>query len=762
MTKYFVSSIMSLWVSCLSVLAQTESRFGYENLTLVSKGPGFDLYVGKIPEREEPDVLVVHKADFGQRINVAVKGAYTSHVYTPEFLSELSRSEYIRSRFRIKRPTQDGVLFKNGTPLQLKHYASGFQRTDLTPGTLQKPLFIGRVENQPKVRMTHATSRTLELTGAIYADGSVFNVSERCIAIYTEEARSYGQALSACGGGSPAGHPLAYLGMLNSEKLYQEKSFALYRAQRNAKERTYFTIVHTTTDDEPLLQFDQIEKGVYRVDKSFEDKLFRIETFSENIVGNRVAIAHFVKGAENPVDPSLANFWTRIRLYPEGPVRRHFTNFTALTLPINTKREWIEHNREVVAAAERKMNDPARNLTIKEKQAVLAAARKSTAQRFGYLWKPDDYWKPFRDHYAAKAGRPLHKVTVQYYFDGEFKAGSTGDGALFVWPMFKYIENITDKCPHKIRANFVLGEIITTSTTVDGAGNAVAPTREVGRRKVKIPHRFAKAYSKHFDKITRYQKKIGTAYTVDSIISMYTGMGNAKRRTANLAEPMWGVDWVFKNEACDSPIVEQLGENLARAADGRPSIQSAQVSFNGKPLTVSGKRKFLPAKLLYHGLDEGRVPTYTYASQGSHWSPGAISKVIERGQIDYGKTHETSMGATLPLPVNIVIDSPPHKSLSAIRVRPIGGSGVWSGVFRDFQYADAGTSQWLSIKSILKSAPYVRYFECEYGDGGIFAYWHDSVPPVLSPTSLLAADPNHPYLQIKPHRNACPASIASQ
>lgn len=762
MIKYSVGILISLGVLCSPVLSQTESKFGYENLTLVSGGNGFDLYEGRVSGEEKPHILVVHKATFGDRIMVAVKGTSSPYVYSPKFLSELTRIEYIRSRFRVKRTMQDQKLFKNGSPIQLKHYASGFERNDLSSDSPQEPLFWGSVENQPKVRLTHATSKTLELTGRIYADETVFDVSQRCIAIYSKEGHAHGRALSACGGGSPLGHPLAYLGMLTSQKLYEESSFALYRAQRNANERTYFIIVHTTADDEPLLQIETLGKGKYRVAKSFEDKLFGIKAFSENVVGTRVGIGHIVKGAENPKDPSRPNFWTEIRIFHGGPIKRQFVEFTDLTLPRNTKREWIERNRELVAADVRRKNDAARNLSDKEKEAALAEARKTTAQRYGYVWKPDDYWEPFRDYYFSKAGRTLHRVTVQYYFDGEFDAGSKADGALFVWPMFRYIENLTDKCPHKIGADYVLGEIVTTSTTVDGAGNAVSPTREVGRRKVKIPRRFSKAYFKHFDRFEKYQKKIGTSYTVDSIISMYTGRGNAKRRAANMAEPMWGVNWVFKNEACDSPIIEQLGENLARAADGRRSIQSAQVSFNGAPLGGDRDQGAVPAKLLFHGFDKNRLPTYNYASQGFSWSPGAISEIVRRGEVDYGKTYENHLGSVFPLPINIVVENAPHKSLRSVRVRPIGTARTWGSMFADFQFDDVGSSQWLSIRSIMQDASKVRYFECEYRDGGTLAYWYDPVPGVLSESALRAADPNHPYLKIGPRREACPESVAGK
>ncbi|MBX3705544.1 MAG: hypothetical protein KF911_02840 [Pseudomonadales bacterium] len=263
---------------------------------------------------------------------------------------------------------------------------------------------------------------------------------------------------------------------------------------------------------------------------------------------------------------------------------------------------------QIVSEAQRINNDPARNprLTLAGLQAENAAIsgeslRRSADYRAGHavasgrqpgiVYRLDRYWAQYR--------RP---ALARRIFDGDFGVDSASTGYIhggarryadttdFRFLFIHYADLFSERCAAQVESWATLAEQTRVNhrselNPVTGIFEARSDPETVTRR---IDARFAGLYP-------GYEDDLLTAQMASALEQMKAADRGEQRRTSEMSasdmasaveQQMSDVmdrsgvfPEFFDNHACTSATVTQMGENILRAAHGRPSLQAAGVKL---------------------------------------------------------------------------------------------------------------------------------------------------------------------------------------
>jgi hypothetical protein len=176
-------------------------------------------------------------------------------------------------------------------------------------------------------------------------------------------------------------------------------------------------------------------------------------------------------------------------------------------------------------------------------QLEAEAERKSRALH-GLVHKSADYWSDYRTD------------VIQQVFDGDFGKNINGDVQFYIL-YGAYVEQFSASCraylpsPHLKR-------------TITRTANGITSTTEI-----EIDNRFVPKYDED------------SAALESLLISNAYGVATGRVSLNTVLDPRRDISTFFSKESCNSAAMRQLGENLLRAANEKPSLQAVGARIAG-------------------------------------------------------------------------------------------------------------------------------------------------------------------------------------
>ncbi len=175
--------------------------------------------------------------------------------------------------------------------------------------------------------------------------------------------------------------------------------------------------------------------------------------------------------------------------------------------------------------------------------------------------KPQDYWRGYRTD------------MIREVFDGGFGSDVDLDNQ-FKLTYNTYVEQFSSTCHAYLPANHQTITVTQTKTRTDGFGVRDQQTTVKGT--VDVDPRFAAKYKQFGEQLTSNGNGLATAIAVAS----------GRSSVSDTMAPALDVLQFFKTEACNTPAMRQLGDNLLRGAHGERSLQ--QLGATSAPPAVPG------------------------------------------------------------------------------------------------------------------------------------------------------------------------------
>ena len=172
-------------------------------------------------------------------------------------------------------------------------------------------------------------------------------------------------------------------------------------------------------------------------------------------------------------------------------------------------------------------------------------AATTTAPAAGLVHKSSAYWSSYKS------------ATMRQVFDGAFDAQLERE-AQFRFLFGSYVEQFSDNCRAYLPSHY---DVRTIVHMVNGS--------PVDSTAIAIDYRFLPKY----DEYSGGSGGAARESVRDGMAILTGGVG--------VLAPLFDVPAFFSRERCNSATMRQLGENLLRAATGKPSLQAAGQSIAG-------------------------------------------------------------------------------------------------------------------------------------------------------------------------------------
>ena len=179
-------------------------------------------------------------------------------------------------------------------------------------------------------------------------------------------------------------------------------------------------------------------------------------------------------------------------------------------------------------------------------QLEAEAARKAGTVPRGLVHKSAAYWSDYKSD------------MIRQVFEGDFGTDADTDGDARFHILFgTYVEQFSDNCRAYLPSQF-------DKRTITSTVNGISTTRVIN-----IDYRFLPKYD-------QYNRSSGLS--VQQSISEALNVVNG---SLSILDTNFDIENFFSKETCKSAAMRQLGENLLRAANGKPSLQTVGSSIAG-------------------------------------------------------------------------------------------------------------------------------------------------------------------------------------
>jgi len=200
--------------------------------------------------------------------------------------------------------------------------------------------------------------------------------------------------------------------------------------------------------------------------------------------------------------------------------------------------------------------------TASEKPPATPATASASAAA-ALVSQPQNYWSGYRTD------------LIRQVFDGGFGSDVDDD------PQFKllfntYVEAFSSGCRAYLPAQHESVVVSKVTTRTDRYGNVTQQSREQ-QGTVEVDSRFASKYRAYGNALSSSANGLSVAL----------GVASGRSSLNDTMAPALDIFQFFKAEACQSPAMRQLGENLLRGATGQRSLQQLSGSAASAPRTFT-------------------------------------------------------------------------------------------------------------------------------------------------------------------------------
>ena len=572
------------------------------------------------------------------------------------------------------------------------------------------------------------------------------------------------------------GNPLADKGFFSARLVDQGDGYKAYVAkiQRKGYESVLFpaiVIVHSNKSiEDTIVAQEEVQPGWFKYTKDYAD-------FIIGLANSSFKEGDFIKDYKK--DFSVYHFLKNIPLkkvdHDEIARPYIFASFRHYTKPKphyayrakerhkKTPSSFLElaqqdHALEKNIALEKKAQENQPSLA--KKNSLSKQANIERANLYGYVYKDDSYWQEYRTWRAKKLSKKLQKrfrgkqPDIANYLNGEVQTNLRHDGKL-AWPLLRFIENTADQCPQNLPKDYVVAEVVTTKTRTwrNRYGPDSVRTSEE-RRSVKMSKRFSLLYDRYFRVLQNDKASRADNFAINALNNLSnTSISDIADFSTILQEPMWAVDWMFDKEGCDSKVLVQLGENMARLGEGKPSVQSEGLAYNGTRKASGASKKLAATNLLYEEYKSG-VLTLTYSSLSNKWVPN-IDQMVKHAKTNYPLTFRFRGGDEAPIKIKAKVSNVVgNNSLNAL---DMAVAGEWTGQLDsdlyEFYSNGAAHADPVFAKMLGQRSPRLRIVQCYYQNGSYYPFWYKSSPTAAEYKN---APSSHIFKAIQPPRKNCP------
>lgn len=375
--------------------------------------------------------------------------------------------------------------------------------------------------------------------------------------------------------------PLVEWGYVKEEKIFEDEGRALYIAKEPTHTTDYIIMVHKISLNKPVLDLTldgnsfngrrangngqplgrlsdaeraYFQKHIYPALAT--DGRIRMPTLSSQYI----VIKHYVQGFSSLFKGQISVDEKPVVATAHGPFIRKGEYMLKSYDGKSTALDIVKEQAKLVNMRKHGATTYAVEQAKKQTQFNADIAKGSAAaQAGGYVYKNPQYWASLPDQF------------FQNVFNGNTVFNSNSPRLRVTY--YEFVKAYSKRCAKYVGPDAVGFQETRVSTLKNGYGNVISKTQRPEDH-YKVPRKFEKMLTAFADADKNAGSSKGAVGLVGSLLN-----GSGMRDLADAAQQRKDLDITierfFSMEKCDNATMYQMGENLLRLAEERPSVQAA-------------------------------------------------------------------------------------------------------------------------------------------------------------------------------------------